>query len=245
MRKQFFLSILILVTIVSAFSCRVNVLKGEGNKGTSTPTVQAFNAIDINIPLKTSITVQPGVQPSVTFNGYENILKHIKTSVDKNTLYIKDDLDETWTMDDIDQISANITVPDLNALSLSGAVATSIHGNLTGDQFKLELSGACKVIIDNINVKDFTSEASGAANIAVNGGTVGHVSYEISGAGKITAFPLQADNVEVSISGAGKSEVTALKTLSAGISGAGSIKYKGHPTVTQDVSGAGSISDAN
>ena len=225
-------------------SCKINVMKGEGPKGTATPAVASFNAIDIDLSIKANINVQAGAQPGVQLNGYENLLKHIKATVKDNTLHITSDLDEMWTISGNDVV-AEITLPSLNALSLSGAPDADIHGNITGNTFNLDISGSSKVVIDNINVDTFASDASGVARITVNGGAVRKATYELSGAGTINAFPLQADETEASISGTGKSEVTALKKLDASISGAGSIKYKGHPSVSQDVSGVGSISDAN
>ena len=208
------------------------------------PAVTSFTAVDIDLPIKADITVQNGSQTGIQLNGYGNIIKHIKTTVKNNVLYITSDLDEMWEIN-CDDVSVQITLPVITALTLTGAPDANMHGNITGTDFKLEISGASKVVIDNINVDNFSSEVSGAADIEVKGGAVKKASYEISGAGKILAFPLQANETTASISGAGKNEVTALTKLSATISGAGTIKYKGHPSVTQQVSGVGTIADAN
>ncbi len=244
MRKHilFFNAVVPLILFIS--SCKVNTLKGEGEITTSSVSVQPFSSIQIEVPLKANITVQPGVEPGVQLSSYANILKHIKTTVKDNILYITFDLDETWNMGD-DSIAAQITLPAITALTLTGAPDADIHGNITGASFKLDISGAASVVIDNINVELFTSEVSGSADIVVKAGTVKKATYEISGAGDIEAFPLQTTETEASISGTGSGEVTALTKLSASISGAGTIKYKGHPSISQDVSGAGSITDAN
>ena len=177
-------------------------------------------------------------------NGYENVLKHIKTEVKGTTLHITCDLGDMWTID-CDSMTTMITLPVLKALTLTGAPDADIHGNIAGGDFKLDISGAANVVIDNINVDAFTSDVSGAADITVKGGIVKSAAYEISGAGKVKAFPLQTVETKASISGAGTSEVTAASKLSASISGAGTIKYKGHPSISQDVSGVGTITDAN
>ncbi len=242
--KKYLLLFTCFITMVYASSCKRNVLRGEGNKTSSSPSVTSFSAVNIDISVKAEITVQSGAQPGIQLNGYGNVIKHIKTTVKDNVLYITSDLGEMWDMD-CDDVTAQITVPSITALKLTGAPDANMHGNIAGSNFKLEISGASKVVIDNINVDDFSSEVSGAADIEVKGGAVKKASYEISGAGKILAFPLQATETTASISGAGKNEVTALSKLSATISGAGTIKYKGHPSITQEVSGVGSISDAN
>ncbi len=225
-------------------SSRMNVLKGEGQQITSSPQVGTFNALAIDVSLKAVINVQPGSQPGIQFKSYDNILKHIKTKVENGTLRIYSDLDETWSMSG-DDVTLQVTMPSITALSLSGSPDAVVNGNITGNEFKLDISGASDVKIDNVNVDNFGVEVSGAGDIEVKGGTVKHATYDINGAGTLKAFPLQADETSATISGAGTSTVTAISKLTASINGAGTIRYKGHPSITKDVSGVGTISDAN
>ena len=242
--KKHLVAIALLPFVMSISSCRQNVLRGEGAQSASTLTVSSFNEVEMDMPLKTIVNVQPGSQPSVHLSGYENVIKHLKAKVENNVLYIVTDLDETWRVD-CDGITANITVPTIQALTLEGAADAIVHGNVTGSVFRLDLSGAGSAEIDALSVDSFATELSGAASIAVKGGAVKYASYEISGAGKIKTFPLQTMETVAEISGAGKGEITALQKLHIEISGAGSIKYKGHPAITKDISGAGSVIDAN
>ena len=244
MKKQLFLLPVLAMLILMTASCRRNMLRGEGSKSSATPSVAGFNAVDIDLPIKANITVGSGAQGSIQLNGYENIIKHIKTKTENNTLYISSDLDETWEID-CEGVTAEITLPALTALSLTGAPDANIHGNIAGPGFQLDISGASNVVIDNINVDSFSSSVSGAADIEVKAGTVKTADYEVSGAGKIKAFPLQTTETSASISGAGESEVSASGKLTASISGAGIIRYKGHPAITQEVSGVGTVKDAN
>jgi hypothetical protein len=242
--KPYIVPALIGLAAISMSSCRTNRLSGEGSKGSSHPMVSTFNAVEIELPIQADITVQEGATPMVRVDGYENVLTHIMAKVQGNKLKIYTDLDETWEID-CDDVVVHITVPAMASLSLSGAPDADIHGNIAGDQFKLDISGASTVTIDNINVNDFSSEISGAAEIKVKGGTVKRAAYEVSGAGKIIAFPLKTEETSASISGAGKGEVTASQKLMASISGAGQIKYKGHPSVSKEVSGVGAVDEAN
>jgi hypothetical protein len=244
MRKLLLSGLFLTGAMIFSSSCRMNTLKGEGAKGSVSPAVSAFNAIEIELPVSAAITLKDGSQPGVQLNGYENVIRHIKTKVQNNTLHVYSDLDETWNID-CKGITLQITLPTLEAVKLSGAPDAEIHGTITGHKFSADISGAGKVAIDNINVDNFSTEVSGAGSVEVRGGMVKNATYEISGAGKISAFPLQVNEATASISGAGKGEVTAQQRLTASVSGAGAIKYKGHPAITKDVSGAGSISDAN
>jgi hypothetical protein len=241
--KKYFVCSLIGFAAIS-MSCRTNRLVGEGNKGSSHPTVSAFDAVDVKLPIAVDITVQEGAAQMIRIDGYENLLSHVVTKVVGHKLKIYTDLDPSWSMD-CDNIVCHIIVPSMAALSLSGAPDADVHGNIAGDEFKLDISGASTVTIDNINVNKFSTEVSGAGEIKVNGGSVKHADYSVSGAGKIKAFPLNTEETTAEISGAGRGEVSASQKLMASISGAGHIKYKGHPSVSQQVSGAGSIAEAN
>jgi len=238
------LTVSVAVAFASFTSCRLNVLKGEGKQITATPAVASFNALDIDVSLKAAIHVAPGAQPGVQLKSYGNILQHIKTKIENNTLRIYSDLDETWTIND-DDITAEITMPAISGLSLSGSPDAAITGNVTGSSFKIDISGSSDVVVDNLNVDNFSVVVAGAGDIQVKGGAVKHATYEIDGAGDIKAFPLQTDETSATISGAGTSNVTALHQLTANINGAGTIKYKGHPSITREVSGVGTVSDAN
>ena len=239
-----YLCLLLIPAVVLTASCRMNTLKGEGNKTAIDMPVAPFKEVNSEIPVNITVNIQQGAQPGIRLSGYENVAKHIRATVKDNVVTLKTDLDEIWTIDSKD-ITVTITMPVINALNISGASDADIHGNLAGSDFKLDISGAGKVVIDNITVDTFSADISGACKLQVNGGSVKHASYELSGAGKIIAFPLQTIETAATISGAGTGEVSATQKLVADINGAGTIRYKGHPTVERDVSGVGTISDAN
>lgn len=227
------------------YACKVNVLRGEGAKTTLSTPVGAFRAIDVDLPVRVVIQITPGAQPAVELSGYDNIIKHLHPKIDQNTLTLQSDLDGTWAIDYNTDLEVRITTPAIDGVTLSGAPNAEIHGNITGRIFRLDVSGAGSVVVDNINTDTLLSGFSGAAKLEIKGGATRYAGYDISGAGRILAFPLQSDETVLYISGAGKGEVTALKKLTADISGAGVVKYKGHPQVIKDIAGAGAIKDAN
>lgn len=223
--------------------CGMNVLRGEGKKTTETREVTAFESIDAGISSHIIVNVIEGARAGVEIYGYENILKHVRTEVSGNVLHVRYDLDDTWTVNDGD-MELRVTVPHINGLSLSGSPDADIKGNVTGDKFNLEISGASDVVIENLNTKAFSADMSGQSDLEVKGGSVVDAEYDISGAGQITAFNLRTENTSASISGAAKSEVYATKKLDVSISGAGEVVYKGSPAVEKHVSGMGSVTPA-
>lgn len=241
--KHLLSRVLIVVFLFSLSSCGMNVLRGEGEIITEMPSVTEFDAVDIGISSDINISVVEGGGHGLELKGYGNIIKHIKTEVKDKVLYIEYDLDDTWTVNEED-MKVRISVPSLKSLSLSGAPDAHIQGNVKGDDFRLDISGASEVIVDNINVNKLEVDMSGASELNVKNGVVKQASYDINGAGKVAAFPLQTEETTASISGVGEGEVTASLKLDATISGAGSVKYKGQPKVTERISGAGSVSPA-
>jgi hypothetical protein len=241
--KHLLSRLLVVVFLFSLSSCGMNVLRGEGEIITEMPSVSEFDAVDVTISSDINISVVEGGGNGLELKGYANIIKHIKTEVKDKVLYIEYDLDDTWTVNEED-MKVRISVPSLKSLSLSGAPDAHIQGNIKGEEFRLDISGASEVIIDNINVNKFEVDMSGASELDVKGGIVKHAAYDINGAGKVEAYPLQTEETTASISGVGEGEVTASSKLDATISGAGSVKYKGQPKVTERISGAGSVSPA-
>jgi hypothetical protein len=105
-------------------------------KASSHPTVSAFDAVDVKLPIAVDITVQEGAAQMIRIDGYENLLSHVVTKVVGHKLKIYTDLDPSWSMD-CDNIVCHIIVPSMAALSLSGAPDADVHGNIAGDEFKL------------------------------------------------------------------------------------------------------------
>jgi len=216
---------------------------GKGKILTDNRTVSSFNSIDIDAPVKSNITVTPGAQPSLVLNGYENIVKIIKVRVEGNTLHIY--TDNFLNLSSDKDVSAEITVPSLTSLSISGASDANINGNISGSDFSLRISGVGKVNIANVNVSNLSAHISGAGDVIINSGSVNTAIYQLSGTGSVSAFNLQTQQSSATVSGAGDIELNVQKQLDAHISGAGSIRYKGHPVISSGVSGIGKLTDAN
>lgn len=231
------------IAVVTLFcSCRENVISGHGNIGNDQRSTSSFNAIEIAVPLKAVINVG-SAGTSVKLSGYNNVLSYVKTEVKDNKLRIY--TDPGVKLDDEEYLNAEITVPSLTELTLDGAPDAEVRGNITGNDFKLSISGSSDVTIAQVNTTNFSTEVSGAGDIKISGGNVQHASYTVSGAGDIKAYGLHSMQTTASVSGAGDMQVYAEQKLNAEVSGAGSIRYKGHPVVSSQTSGVGGVQDSN
>jgi len=212
MKKTSLLSALSLLIILS-IGCDWKGIRGNGNIKTESRSVTAFARVDAGGFY--TLEWHPGA-PSFNITTDENLLSHIKTSVEGDLLKI----DMQHSVTPTHGINIVITSPSLTGASFSGAL------NFDATQ----LSGGT-----------FALETSGAANVTLVG-KVNRLLASLTGASKLTAADLLAEDVELSVTGAGKADVTASNLLRASITGAGKVSYGGQPkTVEKRITGAGKI----
>lgn len=108
-------------------------------------------------------------------------------------------------------LSAEITMPALAALNVSGVT----DANVTG-----------------VDADDFSARLSGVGEIDI-AGTCGSLTARVSGVGALDAENLQCVDVEVRVSGIGDAEVYASQSVHASVSGIGSIGIYGSPSVVE------------
>ena len=244
MRTVILVSALLSALVLSGFAGRHTYgsreVKASGITKTIAPAVTPFTAVVISFPLNADISVEEGATASIQAEGDENILSYLKTRVTGNTLEVYCDNNVSFRGDY--QVSAHIRLPRLVAVSLVGAANAAINGNVKGDKFELQISGAATAHIGNMSVHRFVSDISGSGNVEVADGNADRADFEISGSGRVQAYALKANEVSASISGSGTSEITAVQKLWADVSGSGTIKYQGQPELMRgDVSGSGGL----
>lgn len=241
MNKRIFL--IAVLPVVALLSCKQNYITGHGQDKSETRSTAAFSKVEISAPVKAVIHLQNGATPSVQLSGYENLVKAVKTEVRGNTLYIS--IPESTNFETDKDVVADITMPAIDDLSLTGSADVDIKGNLTGSNFSLAITGVSDVLAENISVSNFDVDITGAGSLKVENGNVQKANYTVTGSGDINAFPLRVADVKTTVSGAGDIELHAEKKLEVSISGAGDVHYKGHPTINSETTGAGSLDDAN
>ncbi len=202
-----------------------------------TRDVGSFDEISLGVAADLYLTI--GSKQSVVIEGDEDDIEEIVTEVRDGRLRIKSRKSWSWNWGGND-VEIYITVPKINALSVSGS--GDIHGESVIETDDLELgvsgSGNIEVEIDSEEVK-MTISGSGSAQL---GGTTSDFSVRISGSGSINAYDLKAENVAVRISGSGSARVNASDELEATISGSGNVYYEGSPDkVNSNTSGSGRV----
>jgi hypothetical protein len=224
MKKIGFIAFLTALAIGSIFSAKagfnsfhINIgsgVRGSGNSVAENRDVDEFSAIQTSGAVNVEVIVQKDY--SVTVEADDNLLEHIKTETDGDTLKIYSE----GNISPKSKITVKISMPEINSLGVSGA-STVLVSNVNSDSIKLKASGASKIKIDG-TVKTLESEASGAS--------------------KIDAENLKAENVDVEANGASSTIVAASNEVHAEASGASNISYTGDAkNVFQKSSGASSV----
>lgn len=196
-------------------SCnKLTGIQGSGTAKSETRALTGFKEIKAGGAVNLDISFKP--EYSVSIEADDNLLEHITTEVNGDTLVIgmKDNINSK------NKINVRITMPELTDLDISGASTGNVAA-VKGEKLVVGLSGASKLKIDG-EVRQFNARAGGASNI--------------------DAANLKVENADVDSSGASGITVNASGDLKAGASGASSVTYIGDPrSLKQNSSGASSV----
>lgn len=180
--------------------------------------VGAFHAIELAGVMEVDVTV--GKPASVEVTGDADLVDKVTTTVKDGVLVIDTPELRNHRHRRDTHLHTSVTVPDLDALTLSGTGAMKVNG-IANQRLAVDLGGTGALT---------ASGSTGALHVAV-GGT-----------GEVAGKQLMAKDVVVDVSGTGSARLNASRSLDARISGTGSIRVSGHPTqVKKSVSGLGSI----
>lgn len=155
---------------------------------------------------------------------------------------------------------AEITLPKLSRLELSGESKGIISGFSTTDDIDFELSGASRLEIKELKTGkielDLSGESEVTGNISTNegnfrlsgastlelSGAAPDISVEASGASEVNLENFSAVTAEVELSGGSNAEIVVSKRLDIDLSGGSKLIYSGDPKLGSiDVSGSSSI----
>jgi len=209
----------LIIGLIFSSGCGFNFINLSGIEGSGTSKseqrdVSGFSKIDAGGAINLEIAIQDNY--GVTIEADDNLLQHIKTEVNGDTLKIYSE----GKISTKTKINVKISMPELSDLDISGA-STARVADARFDALELTASGASKITIN---------------------GTAASVKADASGASSIDAEKLAVENADVNSSGASKVIVAPSNDLNADASGASSVYYTGEPkNIKQDASGASSI----
>ncbi len=188
--------------------------KGSGNVITEKREVSEFNAIEVGGVFVVEITAQK--EYGIEIETDDNLQQFIKTDFDGETLKIETER----KLSPSSPIKIIISAPDIENLNISGASKVSVV-NLNNESLNVDLSGASKL------------SCAGQTN---------NLTIDLSGASNLDGENLKSENVSVEASGASKATVSVKTDFKADLSGASKVIYFGNPAnIEKKTSGASSI----
>lgn len=161
----------------------------------------------------------------LTIEADSNLLPHIQTTVEDQTLQIKSDRD----IRDPEKLQITIPVGQLNGLTYTGTGTVKTRNKLTGDSLQITNTGTSSIALKlGYQQVHFENNGTGTATLT---GQAEDLTVEQLGTGAFDAEGLKAGNVSVSLAGTADCRLHATETLSVDATGTGTIHYKGDPTI--------------
>jgi hypothetical protein len=205
----------------------------EDNPDQVTLKIGSFDAIQLYGGY--DIELIQGNEESVTIETNHNLLKNIKTEIEKGKLIISCEKGFQF-----DRVKLTIRFTDIYYLEVNGGMKLTSEHPMQVKDFEMIVNGGADIKIP-INGNTLSLNLSGGTNVKFTG-KVTNLNIDLNGAGNISCDELESENVDVEIGGAGYAIVWATKSIIAKLSGVGVIEYIGNPSIVKsNVSGIGSV----
>ncbi|MBN2238826.1 MAG: DUF2807 domain-containing protein [Dehalococcoidales bacterium] len=233
---------------------------GEGEVITEKKSVTAFDILDIGSAFELVITRAETYD--VTISADEDLIDYIEVTQTGNRLkvYLSPHHSFTdFTLGDR-MLKAEIMMPSLKGLEVSGACNGKVTGFRAMDDLALVVSGATQVDLDGNDIGNITGEVSGASRITGNltaknvalsvagasslelYGSGISLNLDVSGASRADMSRFKAGAVGAKVSGASEATVFAEESLDVDVSGASRLYFLGNPVLGDtNISGASTI----
>ncbi len=228
--------LVVAIVVIAIAAVFVFLYVSPGNPKTETLEFSDFSAVDAGSAFQVNIIQSDTF--SVKITAGENIFDRIQVTQDGQTLKIQVNPGVFFGTFDA---KAEITMPTLNSLDISGASHGTVDGFNNADKFTAKVSGASLLELTNFKVGDVDFELAGLSHLT-GSGTGGNLTSTVSGGSNLDLTNFQVTNADVDLSGGSHGTVNLNGQLNVQASGASSLDYLGEPTLgTINTSGASSI----
>jgi len=250
-------TLLVTASLLAVFTgCRDinNAIIGSGNLITREMDFTDFTKLEISHVFQAEVTRSDSFFISITVD--DNLLEYVTVRKSGNTLriYLKGGYTYIGTTKIVE-----ITMPEVDKLSLSGASRVEVSGFRSSDRLELEVSGVSSLNIDELKAGDTVFEISGGSRISggieiadgrfdISGassidleGYASDISIEASGASHANLANFPVSNATVKINEASVVIINAGGTIDGNISSASRLTYLGEPALTIEMSGDSTV----
>jgi hypothetical protein len=196
-------------------------LRGSGQTQEYPLELDAFDEVELSGPVDLRIT--QGAAQAVQVVAEPEMYSALEYRVRNGVLEIGYE-GNVRCFETMHGVWVEITVPDLEAVSVSGDSEIVSAGDLDLDMLDITISGMADIDLS---------------------GTIADQRFDASGLLEVSNFDVQSNNVSIEISGKGEIDIQAQSGLDIDVSGEATIRYKGTPQITQKSSGLLTLINAN
>jgi len=212
-------------------------ITGSGNVVTREEAFTGFDKVDVSHAF--TVDISQGDSFRVVVRVDDNLVEHLEVVKQGDTLKIAMEPDPLRNVRDA-TMEAEVTMPELTGLELSGASDGAITGFKSSQPLDVKLSGAGSLRGD-IEAGDARFDLSGASSMTLSG-SAKDVTIDASGGSVANLADFPVADAAVEASGASAVTVNPSGRLDVGASGASHVYYVGNPTMGKiDTSGASSV----
>jgi hypothetical protein len=235
--KNIYIAIFIYIAgtaIICFSSCNFDCIQGSGHLISQTGKIDAFTRLEVSAGIKINLKQDSSSVLKITAD--DNLLKHIKISVENGVLHIS----SKTNICNKNKIVIDLGIRNLEEIRSSGEVEIVSIGKINTRDLHVKLAGASKVTLDLDAAHVYTRV--GVVSELILKGKAQSCEIDLSGSSKILALNFLVNNYNVETAGMGYCEIYVLDSLNAHSEGPSEIKYKGNPKViNREKSGVSSI----
>lgn len=229
------LTLFLCMNLVAVFAFAQDKVINDANA--EARNVSGFHAIKISQGIQ--LMMKQGDKEGVAVSAASKEDRdNIKTEVFNGVLKIYYDTKwyKNWNSSG-KKLRAYVSFKQIDMLEGSSGSSTTIEGNMTGNNMKIELSSGAdfKGAVDGSSL---TIDGGSGATAHVSG-KVQSVSIEASSGAGVYGYELVSDKCDADASSGGVIQVSVNKELSAEASSGGDIRYKGNGVITKVSTGSG------
>jgi hypothetical protein len=239
MKKTSFITTLIMAFVLS---CTTTFAQSSETRNLSGFTKVNYSGVG-------NLNIHIGSEFKVVLEGDAERIAETETKVSNGKLIIREKKMRNRfgnnRTSDTKIVTANITMPTITDLSVSGIANAEVFDSFTSESLNLRVRGISKLILNDVSGKYLNSKVSGISHITIQGnGSFDKANIRARGISSYTGEYLKIETAKVKLSGITKCNIYVSSKLNAKISGkcknglddktrrkCGSIIYGGSPKI--------------
>ena len=190
-------------------------------KGEYTRQFEATNFSKIDMGGAFAVRVKRGETFKVVADGREEDIDDLRVRVENGELNVDFRNEGVFKWRNRRRIGITVTMPDVQSIHYSGATQSIITGFDSLDNLDIDLTGACKALID-VKTNKLDIDLTGASKATLRGRS-NNVNAHLSGACKLDATAMTVGRADVEAIGASNAEFGTVDDLKSKTSGASSV----------------------